>query len=185
MQEIRETAQQRMLIPVLIGGAAMALISYIPFVNFINLFCCAGIMGAAVLGVWFYKKSYPKDMAFGPAEGAKIGALSGVVGSVVYSLLSITAYSSISGEFNRDFEAALEEQRIQLEAMGQDPQAVEQASRLVMDIMGNPWLLFAVTLGFALIFFVGFGAIGGAIAGKIFKTTGDAGTLPPMHGTRE
>jgi hypothetical protein len=174
-----------MLIPVLIGGAAMALVSYIPYVSFINCACCAGIMGGAVLGVWFYKKSYPSDQAFGPKQGAKIGALSGIVGAVVYTLLSITLFSGMSPGDAAEFDQALEESIAQMEAQGQDPAAVEQVSNMIKNVMESPMLLSVIILGFSLIIFIGFGAIGGAIGGKIFKSVPVEPEIPPMSGGDE
>ena len=177
MPVIEQTDSQRMLIPVLIGGASMALISYIPFVNFINCACCAGIMGGAVLGVWFYKKTTPSDQAFGPKQGAKIGALSGVVGAVIYTLLVAALSGAFTGGPSAELNQSLQEMVTQMESSGQDPQAVEEVGRIMTDLVNSPWTLAAAMLGFSLIGFTAFGAIGGAIGGKMFKSAG----APPPH----
>ncbi len=175
--EIQENSAQKMLIPVLIGGAAMALISYIPLLNTINCLCCAGIMGGAVLGVWFYRKTYPTNQGFGPKEGAKIGALSGIVGAVLYSLLELARIWAQAAVFNSEFRDALDQAMSQMESQGQDPAKVEQASKMIMSIMDSPLMLAAILFVSSLLMFTAFGAIGGAIGGKIFKR------LPaePMH----
>jgi Protein of unknown function (DUF4199) len=170
MPEFKEITRHPILIPVLIGGAVMALVSYFPVLNLINCLCGAGIMGSAVLAVWFYKKSYPDDEYFGPGDGAKIGLLSGIVGAFIYSLLFITMFGTMSPDFRYEFEEALEESMSMMEAQGQDPVAVEQASQLVMNVFNNPFMLFSSILLVSLLLFAGFGALGGAIGGKILKS---------------
>ena len=154
------------LMPVLIGGSAMTAISIIPVLNWINCACCAGIMGAAVLGVWFYKKSFPPDMPFTVSDGAAVGALSGLVGAVMTSLLQSLILSFGSTDYTFQIEQALDE----AQNRATDPAAMEAAREFIMQLTGNPFLLFLVGLLFALVIYVGFGALGGVIGGNIFKT---------------
>lgn len=154
------------LMPVLIGGSAMTAISIIPVLQFINCACCAGIMGAAVLGVWFYKKSFPPDMPFGVGDGAAVGALSGVVGAVLTSLLQ----SLIVGFGSTDFRFQVEQALDEAQTRATDPAAMEAARDIIMQLAANPFLLFLIGLLFALVIYVGFGALGGVIGGNIFKT---------------
>lgn len=154
------------LMPVLIGGSAMTAISIIPVLNWINCACCAGIMGAAVLGVWFYKKSFPPDMPFAVSDGATVGALSGLVGAVLTSALQSVILGFGSTDFTFQIEQALEEAQMR----AADPAAMEAAREVIMQLVTSPFMLFLVGLLFALVIYVGFGALGGVIGGNIFKT---------------
>ncbi|PLX31869.1 MAG: hypothetical protein C0600_04490 [Ignavibacteria bacterium] len=166
MTEFGAATKPSKLVPVLIGGGAMTVISITPYLNFINCACCAGIMGAAVLGVWFYKKSFPMDMPFSIGDGAAIGALSGVVGAFFTTILQFLMLSGGSVDLTTQLENAFDEAEMQ----ATDPAAVEAARELIMQIAAQPMMLFLIGLLFALVLYVGFGALGGLIGGNIFKT---------------
>jgi hypothetical protein len=161
-----ESMKPSKLIPVLIGGGAMTVISVVPFLNWINCACCAGIMGAAVLGVWFYKKSFPLDMPFTVGDGAIIGTLSGLIGGVFTSILEFLMLGAGSGDLTYQLEEVFD----QAEMQATDPVALESAREMLMQLAANPFMLFIIALIFALVIFVGFGALGGVIGGNIFKT---------------
>lgn len=166
MTEFGAATKPSKLVPVLIGGGAMTVISIVPFLNFINCACCAGIMGAAVLGVWFYKKSFPMDMPFTVGDGAATGALSGIVGAFFTTILQFLMLGGGSADLTYQIEEAFD----QAEMQATDPVAMEQARELVMQLASQPMLLFVIALIVALVLFVGFGALGGVIGGNIFKT---------------
>ncbi|MBR9977083.1 MAG: DUF4199 family protein [Bacteroidetes bacterium] len=170
------------LLPVLIGGGAMAAVSVIPVLNLINCACCAGIMGAAVLGVWFYKKEFPADTPFTIGDGAAIGALSGIVGAVLSSFLQMITLGAFSSDFMFTIEDELDEVFAQAELQATDPAAVEAIREFVMQLASTPMLLFLLGLVVSLVLYVGFGALGGLIGGNIFKTKIlPPGDLPPMQ----
>ena len=75
----------------------MGFVSAIPFINFLNCFCCAGILGGGVLAVFFYKQHFTPEMPpLTPGDCLAVGALAGLVGAVVSSVLSVLV-SSIFG----------------------------------------------------------------------------------------
>ncbi len=177
MNEFSNTVKPSKLAPVFIGGAAMAAISLIPVLNLVNCACCAGIMGAAVLGVWYYKKSFPEDMDFRVGDGASIGALSGIVGAVLTTIGQLFTLGLFSPEATMRLQDEFESAFSQAELQATDPAAIESLRELFMQLAANPFALFFITLLMALVIYVGFGAIGGVIGGNIFKTK----IIPPQQ----
>jgi hypothetical protein len=165
-----QTPQPKKAVPILIGALAITALSAIPVISFVNCLCCAGVMGGAVLGVWFYKKNFPPDMPFTVGNGAMIGTFSGMVASVIMSCISALQLGLFSGEFSTRFQQQLEE--TMLRGSG-DPQAMEQIQKFMDTLSGlaeTPVLLFLLLLIFSLLLYTGFGALGGVIGGNIFKT---------------
>lgn len=177
MNDFTTISKPSKLIPALIGGGTMVAISVIPILNLVNCLCCAGIMGAAVLGVWFYKKSCPEDMAFTVGDGAGIGALSGLVAAPVATVAQMLSLGIFSAESNMVLQESFDEAFSQAETQAADPAAVEAVRELFMTLAGNPALFFIIGLLIALIIYVGFGALGGVIGGNIFKTK----IIPPQE----
>lgn len=170
MNAITDAPKPSKLMPVLIGGAAMTAVSIIPILNIVNCACCAGIMGGAVLGVWFYKKSFPADQPFGVSDGAAIGALSGLIGGVLTTIAEFLTLGFGSGDFKFQLEQTLDQAFTEAQSQATDPAAVDQAREIIMNLASNPAALFLIGLVFALVVFVGFGTLGGVIGGNIFKT---------------
>ncbi len=83
--------------PALYAGILMGFVSAIPFINFLNCFCCAGILGGGVLAVFFYKQHFTPEMPpLTSGDCLAVGALAGLVGAIVSSVLSVVV-SSIFG----------------------------------------------------------------------------------------
>ena len=169
------------LIPVLIGGAAMVVITEFPVLNLVNLACCAGVMGAAVLGVWFYKRGFPPGLPFSVGDGAAVGTLSGVVGGAMWGVVTVLTSGMLSADFAITAQDELEEAFANASVQGADPAAVEAMMDLFMGVAASPAVLILVTFLFSIALFTAFGALGGVIGGAVFKTKlPPPQTLPPM-----
>jgi len=70
------------LVPALIGGAILGILSSIPFVNYC---CCIWSIGGGVLAVMMYVKKSPTKVSMG--EGAMLGAMTGAIGGIIYFVL--------------------------------------------------------------------------------------------------
>ena len=156
--------------PVLIGAGAMTASAVIPFLSMVNCLCCAGLMGGAVLGVWFYKKSFPADMPFTVGNGAIIGTLSGLVAAPLTAIIEAVSLGAFTSDFSSTFELQMHEAMQNMEMSGQDPATAEQVRQLLESFMTSPALVFASLFVLTLLVFVAFGALGGVIGGNIFKT---------------
>lgn len=162
-------AKPNKLIPVLIGGLAMAATCVIPILNMVNCFCCAGVMGGAIVGVWFYKKNFPLGAVFTTGHGAGIGALSGIVGGALTSAFWVMTLGLFSSHFAITFQERIDEAMSQMH-MGNDPNTMEQARQLLTTLAEQPLFTFALAFISSIVIFVAFGTLGGVIGGSIFKT---------------
>lgn len=161
------------LLPAVYGGIIMGLLSAVPFVSLINCLCCAGILAGGVAAVFFYKSNFTPDTPpFTSADCLLVGALSGVVGAVVGTVLSLgftAMFGNVMMEFlrnvllNPDLELP-EQSRAQLE-------------ELLVDKGTSP-ILIAMNFFFSLILDVIFGLLGGLIGYGIFKPKAQG--MPPM-----
>jgi hypothetical protein len=160
------------LVPVLIGGAAIAAVSALPVISMLNILCCSGVMIGAVLGVWFYKKNFPASIPFSVGDGAIIGTLSGMVGGALLAVISSLTLGIFSAEFQNRIETEIE--RALQQSSFQDPATADQVRELLTQLAASPFILFLVLLIALMIIFTLFGLFGGLIGGGIFKTR----TLP-------
>ncbi len=80
-----------------IGGGAGAVAAQIPGLQVLNLACCALAVAGGILAVWLALKDDPPSMAAPYGEGAKIGALAGVFGSVLSILLGLLVLGGLAG----------------------------------------------------------------------------------------
>jgi hypothetical protein len=76
--------------PALIAGGVLGVLSSIPLVNLGNCICCMWVLGGGGLGAWLLGRKYPGgpgSLTFG--DGAFVGALSGLLGGVLTTIIGI------------------------------------------------------------------------------------------------
>ena len=82
-------------VPSIIGGAVIGILSTVPGLNFINCFCCAGIIIGGFVAVYVYNKTLGEnELTY--SDGALIGIIAGIIGVVFSAILN-----SIFGEIGR------------------------------------------------------------------------------------
>ena len=161
-------------IPALYGGIIMGVISSVPFLNFINCFCCAGVMLGGVLAVLFYKNNFTPDTPpFTSSDCIALGALAGVFGAIVGTILNtfFTAiFGNILGEMMVKF---FQNSNLNLppEAMDKMEESLRESASMGRIILG---------LVFSLVVYPLFGLLGGLIGYSIFKPKRQFNTPPPM-----
>jgi hypothetical protein len=76
--------------PALFGGLTIAIISSVPILNFVNCFCCAGVILGGLLSVYFYNKSLTSlgDITLSYGDGIILGLMSGAFGAIVGTIFS-------------------------------------------------------------------------------------------------
>ncbi|MBZ0203964.1 MAG: hypothetical protein K8I03_13175 [Ignavibacteria bacterium] len=75
--------------PVLISSVVMLIMSLFPFLNLINLICCAGIILGGAAGTFYYAKQLEKNgQLIQNKDGIMIGLLSGIISAILYVILS-------------------------------------------------------------------------------------------------
>lgn len=67
----------------------MLFMSLFPFVNLLNLLCCAGIILGGASGTWYYARQLQKaGQVIQNKDGMMIGLLSGIISAFIYVIFS-------------------------------------------------------------------------------------------------
>ncbi len=82
-------ATRSKLKPALIGGIAEGVAGSIPILNLVNVACCILVVGGGVLAAYLYMKDAPPSARAPLGDGLKLGLLAGLIGAVVFALISI------------------------------------------------------------------------------------------------
>ena len=83
---------QRIITAAVVGGSLAAFFYSIPFINFINCFCCIGIMTGGMFALYFYDKSLGMKEYLTTAIAVTIGIASGLFGSFISLLIEWIIY---------------------------------------------------------------------------------------------
>lgn len=148
-----------MTMPALIAGAALGFVSGLPLAN---CACCLWAAAAGFLAAYLYSKNCRQagaafDTGKGGVLGLLTGAIFGVVGAVVNSVISL-----VTGGL--DTEAMRE--AIETNPMISDPEAAEQAMQFFES--AGPMLFILIFALLWILFGVLFAAVGGLIGGSTF-----------------
>lgn len=152
--------------PALIGGVILGLLSAIPFVNIVNLCCCAWAILGGLLASYMYVKNSPTPVNAG--DGAVVGGIAGAIGAVVYLIVGIPL-AIVAGTAMREMMINLMSNidprqadmiRAQMEAQGQSISAT-----IIQSFIG------------ALLLIV-FAVVGGLIGVAVFEKR-KPGAVPP------
>ncbi len=74
---------QRLLTAGFIGGFVAAILNSIPFLNFINCFCCLGIMLGGAIALIYHDRSFQTKEYINPAMAVTLGITSGLFGAFI------------------------------------------------------------------------------------------------------
>jgi hypothetical protein len=104
------------------GGAIAGILSAIPFVNFVNICCCAWAILGGLLAAHLYVKGAQTPAT--PADGATLGAIAGAVTAAIYLVIGVplgfvvgsTMLSFLTDLVSRSDPAQAEALRRQMEA---------------------------------------------------------------------
>lgn len=149
--------------PALIGGAAMAVFSTLPILNFGNCFCCMWVILGGALSAYLYFKSLPPSVEFTTGDGALLGLLAGLFGALFGSLLGLLMVGILEINPGRDFLEAI------IEAGEDIPEDVGYYLE-DLDKSGGMHPVFAmISLTFSLIVNSIFSTLGGLIAAAMLQ----------------
>lgn len=149
----------------LLCGVGAALLTAIPIVS---VGCCLWMLGAGALSVSLYQKRAPETLIT-PGMGMKLGALAGLFGFMVNSVVSTVSFLTFRSR--GDFRHAMEQQMQKQMASNPDPKVQEMMQRMV-GWMTTPQgaatiiVLFLLIMG---VIFVLFTAAGGALGASMFR----------------
>jgi hypothetical protein len=165
-----------MLKPALIGGVLLGVCSALPFLNILNCVCCAWVIVGGALAAYLYVKESSAPVTLG--RGIMLGLLTGVVGTIVNTVLSALMRLVLSSAG--------------VNVMGQVKQALDRIPNLPpetrsiienMAAQGNIGIVvFILGALFTLVIYCIFAMIGGAIGVAIFeKRKGGSGPSDVAH----
>lgn len=109
---------QRVMSAGFIGGLVAAALNSIPFLNFINCFCCAGIMLGGAVALVYYDRSYTEREYINPAVAVTVGITAGLFGAFISLGIDYIIYLNF-GHWQIEFMYDI------LEAMDEVPAALE------------------------------------------------------------
>ena len=89
--------QPSKLMPAVWGGLFIGVITGVPILNFINCFCCVGVIAGGMLSVYLYRTGLKEDQYMTMSDGVAVGLLAGILGAVCGAILH-----SIFGAMSRD-----------------------------------------------------------------------------------
>jgi hypothetical protein len=168
------------LMPALYGGLIMAVISAVPGLNLINCLCCAGVMLGGFLAVFFYQKDLtPQSPPLTNGDGLKLGALAGVFGAVVGTILGlvvVAAFGNVGADMVLDVLRGFED--------SMPPGTMEQIEQQMSESAAPGFLTIIMNFLGAIVIYPLFGLIGGLIGYSVYKPKpGSHMPMPPTTPT--
>ena len=159
------------LMPALYGGIIIGVISGIPFLNFVNCLCCAGVLFGGFMAVFFYKNDLTPAMSpLVSGDGIQLGALAGIIGAVISLVISyilILAIGNVAGQAMYDMITSLYDSLGILDQI--PPESLDQMQQSMMEGELSP-----MSIVMTLILYPLFGLLGGLIGYSVFKPKGPA-----------
>ena len=135
-----------LVVTVAVVGGATAIISSLPLVNFLNCVLCAWVWAGGAAGVWFYQRQAKTTVT--SAQGAGIGALTGLVAALLGAILGFL-FNGLG--------------------IGLMTFADSGASQDLFGSLLGVGILQGLGLLFTIVLYPAFGALGGVIGQSIFK----------------
>ena len=164
--------------PALIGGAAIGVLSSLPFVNLGNCICCMWVIGGGALASWLLIKQHPGGtggVTYG--DGAFVGVLSGIVGAIIGTLISLP-FRLLAADGLRSQQEAIEE------LLNEYPEMEGPIRELILRLL-SPEISFTtvlVNLFMNLVVFSLFAMIGGIVMVAVLKKDGQPVVPPQVPG---
>ena len=147
--------------PALAGGMFLGVLSSVPFISAGNCLCCAWVVGGGALATLLLTKQRPTGVALG--DGAFVGVLSGLFGSVVATLISIPV-RILSARFFASQQQAMEDA---LRQIGLEGPMRDLALRMASPEISATTLLFTFFMN--LLVYSLFAMIGGILTVAILE----------------
>lgn len=159
--------------PALAGGALIGVLSALPVVQAGNCCCCLWIISGGLLAAWLMQQNHPRPITVG--DGALGGLLAGIVGAIVWVLVTIPVHAATGPLQARWVERLLER-----------AQDLPDNIRIALETMRDrETTVLTLVFGFFLWLVLGmiFSTLGGALGALFFKRDtpppGTVDVLPP------
>ena len=151
---------QPMLMPAVWGGLVIGILSALPIVGAFNLCCCMWVITGGLLASYVLQSNTSEPITAG--DGAIVGLLAGLVGAVVYAVVSLPLNLLLGPVQQRALTQMLESIR-------DVPPELRDA---FSNMSGTAVTAIGVIVGFVMMVFVGaiFATVGGLLGAVFFKT---------------
>lgn len=93
---------QRIMAAGFVGGLVAGALNSIPILNFINCFCCAGIMLGGAVALIYYDRSFTLREYINPATAVTVGITAGLFGAFISLGIDYVIYINF-GHWELDF----------------------------------------------------------------------------------
>jgi hypothetical protein len=153
------------LVPALLGGTFIGVLSALPLINVANC-CCLWLLAGGVLAAYVMQQNHPAPIR--AVDGAVVGLLAGIIGAFVYVVVSLP--------INLVMTPIVETMRSRMLQEAQDmPAEVREA----IDRFGSGSA--SVAIGFVMNLFLGmvFSTLGGLLGAALFKKPAPPQVPPP------
>jgi hypothetical protein len=147
--------------PALWGGLFIGVLSALPLINAGNCCCCLWVLVGGALAAYLRQQNNPYQID--AAEGAIVGLMAGVIGGVVYSLLSIPL-QMMTGPMQQEWMNQI---------LSSNPDVPPEMRELVERLTASSGLQLIGMILSVVVYSI-FGLLGGLIGVAIFKKN-----LPP------
>jgi hypothetical protein len=161
--------QPAKLQPALLGGVAIGVLSALPVINIANC-CCAWILFGGALAAYLMQANHPEPVQIG--DGAIVGLLAGVIGAVVWLIISVPVNLAMA-----PFQSQMM-QRILSDASDMSP----ELRGMFESMSGGPVIGIGLVFGFFVMLVVSttFGMLGGLFGALMFKKKQTPVIPPPI-----
>ena len=155
------------LMPALLGGLFIGVLSSLPIIQRGNACCCLWIVVGGVIAAWLMQQNTPRPVT--PGEGALVGLLAGVFGAVTMALVN----GALALAFG--VPPVFDEIKRGMESSAADPD-----SRAFVETVG-PLFLVAVFFAVGTVVSAVMATLGGLLGAVIFRRrAGGPPPSPPM-----
>ena len=149
-----------MLISALIGGTFLGIISALPILEYLNCACCGILVSGGVLTSYLYIRESPSSLdPASYADGALLGLLSGILGSVVYILVRVPLFY---------VQITLGLTIFEVQAHLNDPNIPEPLRAILQELLQGELFIF-IEIIFFLVTALIFSTLGGILGVTIFQ----------------
>jgi len=150
------------LIPALVGGAVIAVLSSFPIISAGNCLCCMWVIGGGFLAVYLYKKDLPEGAGMTQGDALLIGLIAGVFGALFATLINYF-FLAIGFKPGMAFLESILESREDI-----SPEVKDMLNTLRGESFIGPMLILS-QLVIKLFIYSLFSMIGGVIGGAVFN----------------
>lgn len=121
------------------GGIIAALFNATPILNFVNCFCCAGIIAGGAVGMIVYDHTQEEKVYFGTPTAVTVGLVTGIFGAFI-SLLFEWIFYQVFGDWQLELVQKM------MENMDEVPEYISETVREMEDAMSYGFMWASVLI---------------------------------------